>query len=190
MSRLASALTSDDLGHYEHACDSDVLQATGLTSVHRNLGVLILEAKEACAGTSADSVSRIRDLEAALNTQVKKIARRWQMRVEVNGVAHQIVRELILDRCPVCQGRGHIPMKYDGTRLVAVQGDDEGAKDVDCSVCLGSGNARRDYHARAKSAGQPEYTRRLGEWWDAVLQSCCDAELNARASIWRRLKSS
>lgn len=189
MTRIASALNSDDLSHRERDCDTDVLQATGLTSINRSLGVLIVEAKEACAGESAHSVARIHDLQEALEPQVKRIARRWSVRVDVAGVAAKVVKELILDRCGVCQGRGFIPMKYDGTRLVVVT-EDEGdlTKDVDCSVCIGSGQARRDYHDRAKSAGWDEYTQRLGEWWEAVLQSCCDAELNARAEIWKRLR--
>jgi hypothetical protein len=187
MTRLAAALNSDDLTHHETHCDVDVLQAAGLTAVHKALGVLIVEAKEGCAGESMDSVSRIRELERAMEPQVKRIARRWGIRVEVEAVSSQIVRELVLDRCHVCQGRGHIPMKYDGTRLVAVVEDDGPTKEVDCSYCFGSGAARRDYHGRARAAGFEEYTKRLGEWWEAVLQSCCDAEISARAGMAKRL---
>jgi hypothetical protein len=188
LTRLASALNSEDLKHHPHDCDADVLQATGLAGIRRNLGVLILEAKEGCAGESGHSVARIKDLEEALKTQIKRLGRRWRVDVDVRGVASKVVRELILDRCGVCQGRGFIPMKYDGTRLVVVSSDLDGtAKDVECSVCLGSGSAKRDYHGRAKAAGWPDYSKRLGEWWEAVLQSCCDAEINARADIWKRL---
>jgi hypothetical protein len=186
MTRLSSALSSSDLSHREWDCDTDTLQATGLAGIRYNLGVLILEAKEGCAGESSHSVARIKDLEEAMEPHVKRIGRRWRIHVNVRGVAARVVRELILDRCSVCQGRGLIPMKYDGTRLVVVS-DDLDAKDVECSVCLGSGSARRDYYGRAKSAGWPEYTKRFGEWWEAVFQSCCDAELNARINIWKRL---
>lgn len=79
-------------------------------------------------------------------------------------------------------------MKYDGRRMVAVNIEDDSAKDVDCTVCLGSGAARRDYHARARAAGLSDYTKRLGEWWESILQSCCDAEISARRAIWKRLK--
>jgi hypothetical protein len=189
LSRIAAALNSEDLGHYEHNCDSDVLQAAGLTAIGKHLGVLIVEAKEGAAGEGSHSVARIKDLEVALQGRVRAIARRWHLRVNVEGVASKVARELILDRCNVCQGRGLIPMKYDGKRLVAVSDDQDGtAKDVECSVCLGSGQAKRDYHSRAKCAGWPEYSKRLGEWWEAVLTSCCDAELNARVAIFRRLK--
>ena len=190
MTRIARALNSDDLGHYETDCDSDVLQATGSAAVKRNLGVLIIEAKEGCAGGGSDSVARIKDLEAALGLHIKRLARRWSVRVQVEGVAAKVVKELILDRCGVCQGRGFIPMKYDGSRLVAIVEDlEDGAKDVECQTCLGSGQARRDYHDRAKCAGFTDYTKRLGEWWESVLKSCCDAELNARSAIWKKLKT-
>jgi hypothetical protein len=62
--------------------------------------------------------------------------------------------------------------------------------DVECHVCLGSGAARRDYLGRAKSAGFKEYTKKLGEFWEAVLNSCADAELSARVNMWRRLRAS
>lgn len=189
MTRLARALNSSDLAHKEADCDVDVLQATGATSIHKNLGVLIVEAKEAAAGEDSHSVARIKDLEHALKPRVRRLAQRWKLRVDVDKVAIKVTRELILDRCTVCQGRGLIPMKYDGTRMVAVNHDDDGsAKDVECSVCFGSGAAKRDYVGRAKSAGWAEYGKCLGEWWEALLQSCCDAEISARSAIWRRLR--
>lgn len=187
MTRLSSALNSDDLSHSEHACDVDVLQATGSVSINRNLGVLILEAREGCAGEGSHSVARIKDLQVAIEVRVKRMARRWSVRVNSEGVAAHVAKELILDRCSQCQGRGFIPMKYDGTRLVAVNGDDDGIKDVECVLCLGSGAAKRDYHGRARAAGLSEYSQKLSEWWEALLQSCCDAELSARRAVWRRL---
>jgi hypothetical protein len=188
MTRLARALTSEDLSHREGDCDPDHLQAAGLTSIHRNLGVLIIEAKEGAAGEGAHSVARVKDLELALQTRIKRMAQRWKLSVNVVGVSVKVTRELVLDRCGVCQGRGFIPMRYDGTRLIAVVEDDGPTKDVDCAVCLGSGAARRDYHGRAKAAGFSEYTKRLAEWWEAVLASCCDAEIGARSSMRRRLR--
>jgi hypothetical protein len=121
---------------------------------------------------------------------VGRLARRWRVRVDVDGVSVKVARELILDRCSVCQGRGLIPMKYDGQRMVAVSVDlDGGTQDVECHVCLGSGAAKRDYHSRAKSAGLNEYSKKLGEFWEALLNSCADAELSARRAMRGRLKT-
>jgi hypothetical protein len=166
----------------------DMLQAAGLTAIQRNLGILIVEAKEGAAGEGSHSVARIKDLERALLPRITRIARRWRVRVDTYGVSVRVAKELILDRCSVCQGRGLIPMKYDGQRMVAVSEDVEGStQDVECHVCLGSGAARRDYHGRAKSAGLKEYSKVLGEFWEALLNSCADAELSARVAMWRRL---
>jgi hypothetical protein len=190
MTRLARALNSSDLSHEPTDCDVDVLQATGSTAIYRNLGVLIIEAREGAAGEGAHAVARIKDLEQALEGHLKRIARRWRVRVNLQAVAAQVTKELVVDRCSVCQGRGTIPMKYDGQRMVAVNTEDDLSKDVDCVTCFGSGAARRDYYARAKSAGWKEYERLLGEWWEAVLQSCADAEAGARRSMWLKLKPS
>ena len=188
MTRLARALNSADLTHRETTCDVDVLQATGVVAIRKSLGVLILEAREGAAGDGAHAVARIKDLEEGLRRRIKAVAQRWKVRVDTHGVASHVARELVLDRCMHCQGRGVVPMKYDGTRLFAVSAEDEGARDVECTFCLGSGAAKRDYFARAKAAGWAEYTKRLEEWWEAVLESCVDAEISARRAVWRRLK--
>jgi len=189
MSRLARALNSSDLAHLERPCDVDMLQACGLTAISRSLGILIVEAKEGAAGEGAHAVARIKDLEHGLKARVGRLARRWRVRVDVDGVSVKVARELILDRCSVCQGRGLIPMKYDGQRMVAVSVDLESTQDVECVVCLGSGAAKRDYHSRAKSAGLKEYTKKLSEFWEALLNSCADAELSARRAMRGRLKT-
>jgi hypothetical protein len=109
VTRLARALNSDDLSHAEGPCDADVLQAAGFTAIHRNLGVLIIEAKEGAAGEGSHAVARIKDLEHALGLRIKRMAQRWRIRVDVGRVASQVARELILDRCTHCQGRGFCP---------------------------------------------------------------------------------
>lgn len=190
MSRLARALNSSDLQHQEQDCDVDLLQAAGLTAIHRTLGVLIVEAKEGAAGEGSHSVARVKDLEEALTKRVKSWAMRWGIRVRSQPVAEMMVRELIIDCCSFCQGRGFVPMRYDGTRLVAVStvSKEDKITKSDCPTCLGSGAARRQYHERAKAAGFSDYTRNLGEWWEAVLAKCCDAEIAARRYMWKRLK--
>lgn len=181
MTRLARALNSSDLSHEEHPCDADVLQATGTTAIYKGLGVLILEAKEGAAGEGSHAVARIKDLEHALEAHIHRLARRWRVRVHLARVASQVARELVLDRCTQCQGRGFLPMSYVSGHL-----DDE--VNMDCQTCHGTGAGRRDYHARSKAAGWSDYEERLGEWWEALIQSCLDMEAGARSSIGRRLK--
>ena len=181
MTRLARALNSSDLSHEEFTCDADVLQAAGFTAIHRNLGVLIIEAKEGAAGEGSHAVARIKDLEHALGLRIKRMAQRWRIRVDVERVASQVARELILDRCMNCQGRGYLPMSY-----VSGHVDDE--VNMSCEPCRGTGAGKRDYHSRSKSAGFTDYTKQLGEWWEAVIQSCCDAENAARSAFFGKLK--
>lgn len=159
-----------------------------MTAIHRKLGVLIVEAKEGAAGEGSHAVARIKDLEQALEPRLKRIARRWHIRIYADTAAKKVAQELIIDRCLVCHGRGFIPMKYDGQRMVVVSDDaDDSARDVDCHACFGSGAGKRDLDGRAIAAGWGTYTKQLGEWWEAVLQSCADAELSARQAMWRRL---
>jgi hypothetical protein len=98
LSRLARALTSHDLKHHERPCDVDVIQAAGLSGIKRKLGVLILEAREGCAGESSDSKSRLRDLFEALHQKIKKEAMRSRLKVNALNVSALILRELVLDR--------------------------------------------------------------------------------------------
>jgi len=189
LTRLSSALNSSDLTHYESDCDSDLIRAAGLTSIKKTLGVLIVEATEGATGDCPHSAARVRDLQNALHSRVQRWARRCNIKVNRAGVAALIVRELILDRCPHCQGRGHIPMRYDGQRLVVVGIETvDPTVDADCPVCLGSGKAKRNYHARAKAAGLEDYDRRLDDFWKYALDACAEAEASARADMWRRLR--
>ncbi len=185
MSRIARALNSGDLSHHEHACDVDVLLAAGAVARRRPLGVLIVEAIEGAAGDGPHAQARVCDLQTAIVGLVSRIAMRWRLAVDARAVARLVVRELVLDRCHVCHGRGYLPLRYDGSR--AELGEDSRRR-ADCHTCLGSGQSRRDPDARARAAGHASYSARLGEWWDAVLTACAQAELSARCGIGRRLR--
>jgi len=97
--------------------------------------------------------------------------------------------KLVLDKCQHCQGRGHIPMRYDGQRLVVIGGEAiDATVEADCPVCLGSGKARRNYYQRAKAAGYVDYSKRLDEFWKYALDVCATHEASARAEMWRRIR--
>lgn len=177
MSRIAAALNSSDLSHKHDDREPgivhvDVVRSLGLTAIHRSLGVLILEAKEACAGDSPHDAARIRDLIDAVFNCVRKQERRDKLKVDTRAVASLLVKELVLDRCPRCQGRGFLPLAYGPE----VRDDDRGA---DCPTCLGSGRARRDFQGRASAAGHPDYNRALKRFYEAVESRLIEAEWSA-----------
>ena len=162
--------------------DVDIVRSLGLTAIHRSLGVLIIEAKEACAGDSPHDAARIRDLIELVRRQVEKQACRDKLRVLHRSVAEQIVKEFVLDRCPRCQGRGFLPLAYGPD----APEDERGA---DCPSCLGSGRARRDFEGRARAAGHPDYNAALKRFWEAVERRMVEAEAAAARQHWGRMRN-
>ena len=173
MTRIASALQSSDLQHHERPCDSDTVRALGLTAIHRSLGVLVMEALESCAGDSPHDAARVRDLIAAVQPKVKAQAQRDKIKVRVWPVAEFLVREIILDRCPRCGGRGFLPLAYGPEASEELKGEE-------CPSCMGSGRARRDFHGRARAAGHDDYSVALKRFYEALETRLSEAEQAAR----------
>jgi hypothetical protein len=194
LSRIAAALNSSDLSHQRDdrepgIVDVDIVRSLGLTAIRRSLGVALLECRNTCAGDSPHDVARIKELTKMVQSVVQRHAMREGVRVSFKGVAAQVVKELILDRCQTCQGRGVLPMRYDGSGFV-IDGTERGesSKDADCPTCLGSGRPRRDAEGRARAAGWDSYTRELGEWWERLYSRLCDAEMVAMRHAKNRLR--
>lgn len=186
MTRIASALNSTDLSHRHFdrepgLVDCDVVRALGLTAINRSLGVLILECKQSCAGESPHDAARIRELTSAVRKAVHSQATRDKLTVRFQAVAEFIVKEMILDRCPRCQGRGFLPLAYGPDTA-----DEE--RGADCPTCLGSGRARRDFDGRAKAAGHPDYGHALKQFWEAVECRMVEAEAKAARQHRGRLR--
>lgn len=173
MTRISSALNSDDLTHEESPCDVDTVRALGLTGIRRPLGVLVMEVLESCAGENPHDGARVRELIAALQDQVKKQAQRDNIKVRVWPVAEFLVRELVLDRCPRCAGRGFLPLQYGPQATDDLQG-------AECPSCGGSGRARRDFQGRARAAGHPEYNIALKRFYEAMESRLSELEQTAR----------
>ena len=173
MSRIASALHSGDLTHHERPCDSDTVRALGLTAIHRSLGVLVMEALESCAGDSPHDAARVRDLISAIQPKVQAQARRDKVKVRVWAVAEILTREIILDRCPRCSGRGFLPLQYGPEASEELRGEE-------CPSCNGSGRARRDFHGRARAAGHDDYSAALKRFYEALETRLSEAEQAAR----------
>jgi len=173
MSRIASALHSGDLTHHERPCDADTVRALGLTAIHRSLGVLVMEALESCAGDSPHDAARVRDLTRAVWRIVCKQADRDKLKVRFWPVAEFLVREIILDRCPRCGGRGFLPLQYGPEATDELRGEE-------CPSCMGSGRAQRDFQGRARAAGFDEYSGALKRFYEALEGRLSEAEQAAR----------
>lgn len=181
MSRIAAALTTDDLQHHERPCDADTVRALGLTGIHRPLGILILEVMESCAGESNGDAARLRDLTAAIQKLVRRQARIDKLTVNAHAVAHHMAREVVLNQCPRCQGRGFLPLAYGPDQPDTARG-------VDCPICLGSGRARRDFGARARVAGHDAYHGALRRFYEALETRLVEAEMSAWDSYRTRFR--
>lgn len=164
MTTIARALQSSDLAHHERPCDVDTVRALGLTAINRGeLGVMILEAKESCAGDSYDASRRLKDLIRAVTAEVYRTADRFHVKVRHEPVAVHMVREIMFP-CERCGGRGFIPLVY-GPEASDSLADTPG---VTCPSCLGSGRPPRDFEARARVAGHPAYRDALRRFYEAL----------------------
>lgn len=173
MTQISRALHSSDLTHRERPCDADTVRALGLTAIHRGLGVLVMEALESCAGDSPHDAARVRDLIAAIRPKVQSQADRDGITVRVWSVSEFLARELILDRCPRCSGRGFLPLSYGPDSTDELRGEA-------CPSCDASGRSRRDLFGRARAAGYPEYDGALKRFYEALEARLSDAEQAAR----------
>jgi hypothetical protein len=132
-----------------------------------------MEALEACAGDSPHDAARVRDLISAVMPKVQAQARRDKIEVRVWSVAEFLVREIILDRCPRCGGRGFLPLQYGPESTEELRGEE-------CPSCSGSGRAMRDLHGRARAAGHDEYDGALKRFYEALETRLSEAEQAAR----------
>lgn len=171
MTRLSAALNSDDLYHHERLCDVNFVHGAGACHFRRFWGIQIIEAREASAGEDWHSAARVRALQWTLARKVDRWSRNERMRVPAYPVACLMTRELLLDQCPRCEGRGFLPLSYG---LDAA--DQTGAE---CPDCGGRGKAKANKAAREEAIGRP-YDAKLDDWWERVIARCMDAE-NAAA---------
>lgn len=181
MTRISSALNSDDLSQQERPCDVDTVRALGLTAIHRGMGVLMMEALESCAGDSSHDRSRVRQLIAAVQERVRKQAQRDKIAIRLWPVAEFLVRELLIDRCPRCSGRGFLPLAYGPDAGTELRGEE-------CPSCSGSGRAKRDLNGRARAAGHDEYSPALRAFYEALEGRLSEAESAARWHYRRRFE--
>ena len=112
------------------------------------------------------------EFQAAAGESGVKVVREFQDRVygkavrltngayRAMGIAMQVVRELMLDKCPVCQGRGYIPASADG----------ENEREHSCLACNSTGKIAQDDGQRALMAGADRYTNDLARVYAETIE--------------------
>lgn len=152
--------------------DSDVLAALGIADG------LVLAATTAAGESGAVYV---RDLIKRLQGHLANLEG-----VSALGIAHQVVSEIILERC---QHETALGRCVNGA-LVALgdwTGEPAGGW-PDCPVCLGSGRAKIDYSRRAISAGLDSYTPKADRAYDAAHNWVANRLIDEGGKVWRLLK--
>jgi hypothetical protein len=188
-------LSSSNLSPKENFCDLDVLTAAGLAQTQQTndgkltespagaLGILLVEAYEAAAGTGPHEVRRVKNLEAKLARRIGTWAQRQGIteRIRVWSMARHLVRELLLEKCPTCFGTGVLP--------IVVHEVSDRLHESDCPTCLGSGRRAIDERGRAMAAvGDATAYGAVAQFYEYVLTMIARAEARARGQMARRLK--
>lgn len=183
MTYLARAMNSSDLSHKETRCDTDTLQAAALTaamSPRLALGVLLKEGYEAAISGGWDDDRRLLELQCMVAKLVVTQSNKYKLKVNAAEVSEHMVAEYLWNRCPLCDGRGFLPLSYG-----------DGASDelagAECHQCLGSGNGPADYAGRERAL-QMTYGGKAAEFWERVLVKMDLAKYEAGREMGRRLK--
>ena len=153
MSIEEQALAARQSSSLKHS-RSEVRTATDTLQALALCGDSILIEFQAAAGESGvkvvrELIGRIQGRVVLANSSFRAI-----------GIALQIARELMLDKCPACQGRGHIPASADG----------ENERDHPCLACNNTGRIAQDDTQRALMAGESKYTPVLAKLYAETLE--------------------
>lgn len=170
--KQSSDLTFRSIQRPIKAHDSDVVAACGLADA------VVLAATTAAGESGAVYV---RDLIKRLQGHLANLEG-----VSALGIAHQVVSEIILERC---QHQNHVSRCVSGSFVA--HGDWTGEPSggwPDCPVCLGSGRAKTDYGRRAISAGLHKYTPKADRAYDAAHNWVAHRLMNEGGKVWRLLK--
>ena len=106
--------------------------------------------------------------------------------ISAYGVAHQVVSELILERC---QHENETARCVAGAWVANGEWNGEPSGGwPDCPLCLGSGRAKVDRSRRAYSAGRENYTGEIERAYADALNWCAAQMMNEGREVWRLLK--
>ena len=163
LEKIAAARISSNLAQSraELHTDIDTLTAAGAA------GDMIFIEAQGAAGESG--VRIVRELLGKIEGYVANTS------YPAKPVALQVIKELLLCKCPACQGRGHIPASADG----------ENERHHDCVICLGSGLPKIDKEARAEAAGAYKYTPRIEQMYAKIRAWVAKREYESLANWYR-----
>lgn len=106
--------------------------------------------------------------------------------ISAYGVAHQVVSELILERC---QHESESARCVNGAWIAAGEWNGVPANGwPDCPLCLGSGRAKVDAARRRVSAGVDTYGPNVQRAYADALNWCAAQMMNEGREVWRLLK--
>ena len=170
--KQSSDLTYRSITNPTKAHDSDVIAALGVADA-------VVMAATTAAGESG--AVYVRDLIKRLQGFLAN-----QGGLSALGMAHQIVSEIIIERCQ----HETIAARCVNGALVA-NGDWMGEPAggwPDCPLCLGSGRAKIDYGRRAISAGLDSYTPKADKAYIAAHNWVAVRLMDEGGKVWRLLR--
>lgn len=190
---IARAVNSSDLTPVEHKmCDVDTLHALGRSNP---LGVALLHVRD---GLDAGRYSECLELfRVACIKRVQK-SRQDAIRTLNRGLVKQavelVLREYLLDVCPVCLGADYLDYGRKGERRtgagIAIGEKRQQDRRFTCPKCHGGKKPNIDHNGRCRALGLNRET--YNALWERLLPDLANlllvAERRCRASVKSLLK--
>jgi len=172
-----------------HAKQSSNLEARNIQRPNKKLDADVLIALAAANASMLPAMTAAGESGAVY---VRDLIKRLQgylanhKGISAYGVAHQVVSELILERC---QHESETARCVSGAWVASGEWNGEPSGGwPDCPLCLGSGRAKVDHRRRAISAGNLTGAHQLDKVYDDALNWCANQMMNEGRDVWRLLK--
>lgn len=170
--KQSSDLTYRSIQRPNKQHDSDVIAALGAADA------VVISATTSAGESGAVYV---RDLIRRLQGHLANVKG-----ISAYGVAHQVVSELILERC---RHENELARCVNGAWVAQGEwmGEPSGGW-PDCPHCLGSGRAAMDKQRRRISAGVDVYTEGVEATYDAAHNWVANRLMDEGGKVWRLLR--
>lgn len=170
--KQSSNLEAQNIQRPNKKLDADVLIALGMANA---------VAMPAMTAAGESGAPYVRDLIKRLQGYLAN-----RKGISAYGVAHQVVSELILERC---QHDSEVARCVNGAWVPLGEWMGEpSAGWPDCPACFGSGRAKVDNGRRALSAGRDKYDHGTERVYADALNWCAAQMMNEGREVWRLLK--